>query len=314
MLTLVFPPDSVSTAQIMGELATDLQGVGHTVTVITTTPHYNRDPELEARQPLHRWWGRIVQRSTFAGAQVFHTIMPVKTASIVRRLAAWLQFHVLSVVVGVTALRNVDVIITPSPPLTMGVAAWLLGLWHRAPFVYNVQELYPDIAIALGAIKNRRIISVLLALERFVYARARMVTVIGAGMRRRILAKAVPPEKVRLIPNFVDVDHMLALPKDNPFSREHGLARAFVVTYAGNSVWDDLARCESGGNWAINSGNGYYGGLQFSLGTWQQYGGTEFAAYPHQATRDEQIIVAERLRAVRGYAPWPACRAKLGLP
>jgi hypothetical protein len=87
-----------------------------------------------------------------------------------------------------------------------------------------------------------------------------------------------------------------------------------VVTYVGTSVWDDLARCESGGNWAINTGNGYYGGLQFSLGTWQQYGGAEFAAYPHQATREEQIIVAERLRAVRGYAPWPACRAKLGLP
>ena len=87
-----------------------------------------------------------------------------------------------------------------------------------------------------------------------------------------------------------------------------------VVTYAGDSVWDDLARCESGGNWAINTGNGYYGGLQFSLGTWQQYGGTEFAAYPHEATREEQIIVAERLRAARGYAPWPACRAKLGLP
>jgi hypothetical protein len=87
-----------------------------------------------------------------------------------------------------------------------------------------------------------------------------------------------------------------------------------MVTYAGTSVWDDLARCESGGNWAINTGNGYYGGLQFSLGTWQQYGGTEFAAYPHLATREEQIIVAERLRAVRGYAPWPSCRAKLGLP
>jgi hypothetical protein len=87
-----------------------------------------------------------------------------------------------------------------------------------------------------------------------------------------------------------------------------------VVTYAGNSVWDDLARCESGGNWAINTGNGYYGGLQFSLGTWQQYGGADYAAYPHQASREEQILVAERLRAARGYAPWPACRAKLGLP
>jgi Transglycosylase-like domain len=87
-----------------------------------------------------------------------------------------------------------------------------------------------------------------------------------------------------------------------------------AATYSGDSVWDDLARCESGGNWAINTGNGYYGGLQFSLGTWNGYGGAEFAEYPHQATREQQIVVAERLRAARGYAPWPACRAKLGLP
>jgi len=86
------------------------------------------------------------------------------------------------------------------------------------------------------------------------------------------------------------------------------------VTYSGSSVWDDLAKCESGGNWAINTGNGYYGGLQFSHATWHGYGGGEFADYPHQATREEQIIVAERLRAARGYSPWPACRAKLGLP
>jgi hypothetical protein len=87
-----------------------------------------------------------------------------------------------------------------------------------------------------------------------------------------------------------------------------------AVSYSGNDVWADLAQCESGGNWAINTGNGYYGGLQFSLGTWNGYGGAEFAEYPHQATPEEQIIVAERLRAARGYQPWPACRAKLGLP
>jgi hypothetical protein len=86
------------------------------------------------------------------------------------------------------------------------------------------------------------------------------------------------------------------------------------ATYSGDSVWDALAQCESGGNWAINTGNGYYGGLQFSLGTWNQYGGAAFAEYPHQATREEQITVAELLRAARGYAPWPSCRAKLGLP
>ena len=85
-------------------------------------------------------------------------------------------------------------------------------------------------------------------------------------------------------------------------------------SYSGDSVWDDLAQCESGGNWSINTGNGYYGGLQFSYDTWHGYDGGEFAEYPHQASREEQIVVAERLRAARGYAPWPACRAKLGLP
>ena len=78
--------------------------------------------------------------------------------------------------------------------------------------------------------------------------------------------------------------------------------------------WDAVAQCESGGNWAINTGNGYYGGLQFSYDTWHGYDGGEFAEYPHEATREEQIAVAERLHAARGFQPWPACRLKLGLP
>src|SRR6187402_3693938 len=85
-----------------------------------------------------------------------------------------------------------------------------------------------------------------------------------------------------------------------------------VVTYAGNSVWDDLARCESGGNWAINSGNGYYGGLQFSLSTWRAYGGP---GYPHTASRETQIAIATKVRdASGGYGAWPACARSLGLP
>jgi len=107
--------------------------------------------------------------------------------------------------------------------------------------------------------------------------------------------------------------HSVATPPPTPALAVRAPAPQRVVTSDGGSVWDDLARCESGGNWAINTGNGYYGGLQFSLGTWSGYGGAEFAAYPHEATREQQIAVAERLRADRGYAPWPACRAKLGL-
>ena len=81
---------------------------------------------------------------------------------------------------------------------------------------------------------------------------------------------------------------------------------------SGSTVWDQLAQCESGGNWAINTGNGYYGGLQFNLSTWQAYGGT---GYPHQHSRETQIAVATRLRdANGGYGAWPHCSQQLGLP
>ena len=80
------------------------------------------------------------------------------------------------------------------------------------------------------------------------------------------------------------------------------------------NVWDLLAQCESGGNWAINTGNGYYGGLQFSYSTWLGNGGGDFAEYAHLATREQQILIAEQLHSRRGFQPWPACRVKLGLP
>ncbi len=80
------------------------------------------------------------------------------------------------------------------------------------------------------------------------------------------------------------------------------------------SVWDRLAGCEAGGSWSTNTGNGYYGGLQFNKSTWDAYGGDQYAEYPHQASREEQIATAEKLRDTRGgYGAWPACSSKLGL-
>jgi len=92
-------------------------------------------------------------------------------------------------------------------------------------------------------------------------------------------------------------------------TKERPVATNFA---SGNTVWDALAQCESGGNWAINTGNGYYGGLQFSLGTWQSYGGS---GLPSNNSREEQIRIAEKVRAASGgYGAWPACAASLGLP
>jgi LysM repeat protein len=76
------------------------------------------------------------------------------------------------------------------------------------------------------------------------------------------------------------------------------------------SVWDQLAQCEAGGNWSINTGNGYSGGLQFSPGTWRAHGGTGDAA---NASREQQIAVAESVKASQGWGAWPACSSKLGL-
>ena len=81
-------------------------------------------------------------------------------------------------------------------------------------------------------------------------------------------------------------------------------------TPASGSVWDRLAQCESGGNWSINTGNGYYGGLQFSASTWRAYGGS---GLPHQNSRAQQIAIAQKLQAAAGWGQWPACSSKLGL-
>nr|WP_281363397.1 resuscitation-promoting factor [Nocardioides perillae] len=96
-------------------------------------------------------------------------------------------------------------------------------------------------------------------------------------------------------------------------TKEEPVAPPAAANFAsGGTVWDSLAQCESGGNWAINTGNGYYGGLQFNIDTWRAYGGT---GYPHQQSREAQIAVATRLRdATGGYGSWPSCSAKLGLP
>ena len=81
---------------------------------------------------------------------------------------------------------------------------------------------------------------------------------------------------------------------------------------APESVWDKLATCESSGNWSINTGNGYYGGVQFKQQTWRAYGGSKYAPRADLATRDQQIAVAERVLAGQGWKAWPTCSGQIG--
>lgn len=88
---------------------------------------------------------------------------------------------------------------------------------------------------------------------------------------------------------------------------------AAAPTVSNGGVWDSIAQCESNGNWTINTGNGYSGGLQFAGATWQAYGGGQYAPTAHLATREQQIAVAEKVQAAQGWGAWPACTSKLGL-
>jgi putative colanic acid biosynthesis glycosyltransferase WcaI len=234
VLSLVFPPDGVSTAQIVGDLALDLQARGHRITVVTTTPHYNRDPEAEAKQPRSWVVGPLVQQSSWRGVPVYHVFVPRKGPSVALRLLAWIWFHVMSTLTALAFVRRPDVIFAPSPPLTIGMNARAIGLLKRCPFIYNVQELYPDLAINLGALRNPLAIRFLLALERWTYRAAAFVSVITPRMRVRLLEKGVSAAKVAVVPNFVDVGDLRPGPQDNPFTRAHGLAGQFIVSYAGN--------------------------------------------------------------------------------
>ncbi|MCK9230758.1 MAG: glycosyltransferase family 4 protein [Syntrophales bacterium] len=234
ILSLVFRPDNVSTAQIMGDLALDLQSMGHEVSVITTVPHYNEDAEALAVQPLKPLWGKLLQHSSYRGIKVVHVWMPRKGRNLMLRISAWAGFHAVSILAGLFTSAKQDIIIAPSPPLSIGTVAWMLGRLHRCPFIYNVQEIYPDVAVNLGVLKNSKLIGLLKKLERFVYTKADALTVISQGMAERIRSKGVPEHKIRLIPNFVDTEDFYPLSKDNDFSRRYGLDAPFVVSYAGN--------------------------------------------------------------------------------
>ncbi|ATG54119.1 resuscitation-promoting factor [Brachybacterium ginsengisoli] len=96
-------------------------------------------------------------------------------------------------------------------------------------------------------------------------------------------------------------------------SKESSSSAPAAPSAPSGSVWDRLAQCESGGNWSINTGNGYYGGIQFDRGTWLAYGGDKYAPTANLATREQQIDIAKKVQANQGWGAWPSCTSQLGI-
>ncbi len=218
----------------MTQLARELRRLGHGMVVLTTTPHYNADPETLAAQPLTRKWGSLLWQSQLEGIPVYHAYVRSKGRRIFSRLVDYLSFHLIDTAAGVWLRKQYDLILAPSPPLTVGLSAALLAAIRRIPFVYNVQEIYPDVAVRLGVLRNRSIIRLLKHVERYIYSRAKVVVVISETFRQCLITKGVPAAKIRVIPNFVDLDALRPGDKLNEFSIRQKLTEHFVVLYAGN--------------------------------------------------------------------------------
>ncbi|WP_067848145.1 resuscitation-promoting factor [Nocardia lijiangensis] len=109
------------------------------------------------------------------------------------------------------------------------------------------------------------------------------------------------------------IDSVVSVPAQPKTVRKGAKPGTEVPPVRDGQIWDALARCESNGNWAINTGNGYYGGIQFDQSTWERQGGLRYAPRADMATREEQIAIAEVTRARQGWGAWPACTSRLGL-
>ena len=242
--SLVFAPDGVSTAYLMTDLALELRRHGHEVTVLTTTPHYNVNDAALAKQPITTVWPGLLRRSMLGDIRVLHVTLPMKGRRVIRRGFDYVRFHLVSLAVAVSELGRQDVVIAPSPPLTIGLVGAAIARLTGARAVYNVQELYPDFAINQGLVKNRMLVRALHALERAVYRANDRVVTISEPLARIIEARGVPATKLDVIPNFVDADLYHPLPRRNAFSAEQGVDDRFVVYYGGNlglsQDWESL--------------------------------------------------------------------------
>ena len=218
----------------MTELALELECLGHSVTVLTTTPHYNLDESALARQPMERRWGGLLYYSECGGIPVWHVKIPVKGQRVWARALDYVRFHLVSLLASVLTLGAQDIVIATSPPLTIGIMSWLLGARWEAPSVYKVAEIYPDLAIRQGVVRNPALIKLMRWLEQVVYARNTMMVPIAEQFKRLLCERGVPSSKLWVIPDFVDTELYRPMSRANPFAEEHELLDDFVILYGGN--------------------------------------------------------------------------------
>lgn len=229
VVTPHFAPDVAPTGSVMTRIVGELAELGHSIDVITSLPWYRNhavEPNFDGKLVRHEdiRWGRITRLHPFPA--------PDKRA-LVHRAAAFAGFSAMGAAVGARG-GDVDGVLAVSPPLTLGLAGWAIARARRGSLVFNVQDVYPDVAVQLGVLDEGPLLSATRRLERFCYERADAVTVLSEELQDNVCAKTTRPDKVRVIPNFVDTIAIAPTEHENAYRREFGLEGKLVVMYAGN--------------------------------------------------------------------------------
>jgi len=212
------------------ELARELSRRGHEITVLTGFPNY----PTGRLYPGYRL--APMRREILDGIPIIRTFeFPYHGRHAAGRILNYGTF-MLSAVLGACAAPRCDVVYVWHPPLSIGVAAWIVSCLGRIPFVYDVQDIWPESVVLSGVLHDGHFARALSRLERFVYARARRILVVTDGARDNLIAKGVPPEKVRVMSHWVDETLFAATDSGirERIRSEYGWGDRFVVLFAGN--------------------------------------------------------------------------------
>ncbi|UKO98849.1 glycosyltransferase family 4 protein [Nostoc sp. UHCC 0870] len=222
-------PEPIGIAPLMTELAEGLVKRGHQVRVVTAMPNY---PE---RQIYEGYRGKFYVNESKNGVQIQRSFVWIRPQpKLIDRVLLDASFVTTSFWPALFGWRP-DVILSTSPSLPVCVPAALLGWLRGCPVVLNLQDILPEAAIHVGLLKNKWLIKIFSVLEKFAYRSATKVSVIADGFVENLLSKGVPQQKIEQIPNWVDVNFIRPLPKENnSFRATHNLKDKFVVLYSGN--------------------------------------------------------------------------------
>ncbi len=222
-------PEPIGIAPLMTELAEGLAKRGHEVRVVTAMPNY---PE---RQIYEGYRGKLYLNEYKNGVQIQRSYVWIRPQpNLLDRVLLDASFVFTSFVPALIGWRP-DVILSTSPSLPVCVPAALLGWLRACPVVLNLQDILPEAAVHVGLLKNKLLIKLFAGLEKFAYRSASKISVIADGFVENLLSKGVAPDKIEQIPNWVDVNFIRPLPKENnPFRTAHNLNGKFVVQYSGN--------------------------------------------------------------------------------